>query len=282
MAKFSYAYASRQDECNYYSKKYFQINNCGALRVLKKDGFISLRKPRKDYILLYLYSGEGWAEINGVRNDMYQGDILFIKPGAPLNYGLTYDSMFFWIHFTGCAVDDMFSECGISKTEIYKIGVSNDLWNNLTDVYLSHSFNSNSSIIQSKGTFINFLSKLAKILNPGYNQIEVERENKIYPALKEMNINYNENHKLEYYASLCGISLSNFQHLFTKITGVTPQKYLISIRMDVAKKMLISSKLSIKEVAFAIGYEDPLYFSRIFKKSTGFSPKEYIKKFEKQ
>ena len=122
---------------------------------------------------------------------------------------------------------------------------------------------------------MNFLGELTEILNPGYNQKEVEREKKISPAIKELNINYNKNHKLEYYASLCGISLSNFQHSFTEITGAAPQKYLLSIRMDVSKKMLITSKSSIKEIAFAVGYEDSLYFSRIFKKTTGFSPKEY-------
>lgn len=64
--------------------------------------------------------------------------------------------------------------------------------------------------------------------------------------------------------------------LFTKEKGITPLQFLINQRIDCAKKFLIkNNNLSIKEIAENSGFSDQLYFSRIFKKITGQSPKSY-------
>lgn len=275
MALYSYAYSYSHDECEFVTKKYFQINNCGAL---KTDKFMtSIRPPRNDYMLIYHYAGKGWTEINGKQLNTYPGDVVYLKPGAPLHFALEQNAMHFWIHFTGSAVDDMFKECGIAETGKYSTVASNDLWEILTDIYIHQSIPSTSMQLQAKSFFFQFLSLLAEFLTPDQTGKNVIREKKIYPALKEMQINFDKNHKIEYYANLCDISLSSFQHIFTKITGITPQKYLTTIRMETAKKMLSSGNISIKDIAARVGYEDQLYFSRIFKKTVGVSPSEYSK-----
>lgn len=53
--------------------------------------------------------------------------------------------------------------------------------------------------------------------------------------------------------------------------------YLVKTRIDESKFLLTNSSLKIKEVANEVGYEDSLYFSKVFKKITGVSPKEYIR-----
>jgi len=50
------------------------------------------------------------------------------------------------------------------------------------------------------------------------------------------------------------------------------------LRIESAKSLLISSHLSVSQISEQVGYPDPLYFSRVFKKSTGMSPKEYREK----
>ncbi len=281
VANFSYAYASNHSDCNYFSEKYFQINNCGAIRVINNKSTVSMREARVDYMLLYVLEGSGWAEINGIKHPLSPGEVLLLKPGAPLHFGFQIHSTHFWMHFTGSASEEMLCDGGLRETGIYNLGVSQELWEIFTDIYLQHSLNSNSSILKANGLFFDLLSRFSEIFNPLSNPPDITREKKIYPALKEMTINFDKNHKLEHYAELCGISLSDFQHSFTKITGTTPQKYITAIRLDVAKKLLISSKESVKEISFAVGYTDPLYFSRIFKKATGMSPKEYAKTSKK-
>lgn len=70
---------------------------------------------------------------------------------------------------------------------------------------------------------------------------------------------------------------------FKKETGITPNTYLNNLRMDNAVRIMERAnssheKISISELAFMCGFEDALYFSKVFKKRTGVSPREYLKK----
>lgn len=72
------------------------------------------------------------------------------------------------------------------------------------------------------------------------------------------------------------ISNDHFGKLFKDCTGLTPIQYLINLRINQAKRFLENEeKISIKQTAFLVGYSDPYYFSRIFKKYTGKSPTEW-------
>ena len=84
--------------------------------------------------------------------------------------------------------------------------------------------------------------------------------------------------KIAKYAAECGISERNFYACFKKWCGKTPVDYRNEIRMSAATSLLKRSNLSVAEIAFKTGFEDPYYFSRIFKKSTGLSPAAYRKR----
>ena len=58
--------------------------------------------------------------------------------------------------------------------------------------------------------------------------------------------------------------------------GINYVEWLTNYRIDIAKKLLIERKSAIKEICYQVGYIDPNYFSRIFKKKVGVTPKEYI------
>ena len=63
--------------------------------------------------------------------------------------------------------------------------------------------------------------------------------------------------------------------IFKICYGLTPMDYLVNKRIDEAKVLLEDGSLKIKDIARVVGYEDSLYFSKVFKKFTGVSPKEY-------
>lgn len=72
-----------------------------------------------------------------------------------------------------------------------------------------------------------------------------------------------------------------FAYLFTKIMGVSPKKYLVTATVRKAEELLMDSDRTIGEVAFEVGFEDPLYFSRVFRKHTGYAPSEFRKRVGK-
>ena len=78
-------------------------------------------------------------------------------------------------------------------------------------------------------------------------------------------------------AQICEMSEYHFIRAFKKNTGKTPHQYMVKLTVDKAIDLFSTTTMSISEVAFSLGFADPLYFSRLFKKNTGLSPKNYIK-----
>lgn len=76
--------------------------------------------------------------------------------------------------------------------------------------------------------------------------------------------------------ALCGVSDSYLRRIFKKRYGITPSEYVTKERLNLACKQLISNEnCSISQIAFAAGYRDALYFSRLFKKQMGVTPSDY-------
>ena len=78
-----------------------------------------------------------------------------------------------------------------------------------------------------------------------------------------------------YCAEQLHLSANYFGDLIRKETGSSAQEYIVTKTMDVAKDLLADPTKSISDVAYALGYQYPQYFSRAFKKKVGCSPKEY-------
>ena len=76
-----------------------------------------------------------------------------------------------------------------------------------------------------------------------------------------------------------GYSINYFREIFRKHTGTTPLNYLEKIRIEYAKEQIrtYSKILSMKEIAESCGFSDPYYFSRVFRKCEGMSPRMYLK-----
>lgn len=81
----------------------------------------------------------------------------------------------------------------------------------------------------------------------------------------------------KFVAEMFGFTPAYLSTIFREYKSVTPADYIIRLRIDKAKELLAAdSKCKIKEIAAFVGYEDSLYFSKVFKKATGMSPKQFI------
>ena len=90
--------------------------------------------------------------------------------------------------------------------------------------------------------------------------------------------NYAGDIDMEKMASLVNLSVGRFIKAFKKATGHTPHAYLLNLRLFFAKELLANTDLAIYQVAAAVGIDDALYFSRIFKIRCGISPREFRNK----
>lgn len=74
-----------------------------------------------------------------------------------------------------------------------------------------------------------------------------------------------------------GLSYSHFKKLFISVYGMSPCKFVTKMRIDYSKELLTTGIYSISEIADMCGYENVYYFSNVFKKNVGVSPKKYLK-----
>lgn len=107
------------------------------------------------------------------------------------------------------------------------------------------------------------------ILNNSYRQLE-----KIFELVAA---NIDSPLSISDMAEFHGTSTAHFSRWFSGIVGVSPKKYIIGKRIDAACKLLLLSSHKIESIAYQCGFEDPLYFSKCFKKSIGLTPSEYRK-----
>ena len=77
-----------------------------------------------------------------------------------------------------------------------------------------------------------------------------------------------------------GLSEVHFRRLFHKVYNTSPQDYITNLRVQYAKEQLQYSSGSLEEIAGSVGFADPGYFSRIFRRKTGFTPTEFRKQIE--
>lgn len=80
---------------------------------------------------------------------------------------------------------------------------------------------------------------------------------------------------LEAIAKELPMGYSNFRKIFKKLTGLSPNQYQLELRLEKAITMLKSTNLTVNEIAYQSGFASIFYFSRMFKRKTGFPPKEY-------
>ena len=104
-----------------------------------------------------------------------------------------------------------------------------------------------------------------------------EIQNEIDRATHYFNENYNKPLNIDEYAESRHMSTCWFIRSFKQILKVTPMQYILSLRMANAQSLLETTEYNISEIAEAVGYDNALYFSRLFHKHVGVSPSEYRK-----
>ena len=94
-------------------------------------------------------------------------------------------------------------------------------------------------------------------------------------ALRYIDENYMREISLEELAQVCRTNKYYLSHMFSRNQGVSVGRYILCRRIDEAKKLLEQDDMLVSDVAGAVGFDDANYFSRVFKKETGQTPREF-------
>lgn len=96
-----------------------------------------------------------------------------------------------------------------------------------------------------------------------------------YQIKEYIDKNYTKDISLNEIANRIYVSQHYLSHIFKQETGYSPINYLISCRIGEAKKLLLTTDMTILEISTHVGYGNPNYFTMLFKKATGFSPSKF-------
>ena len=124
-----------------------------------------------------------------------------------------------------------------------------------------------------------YIQKLLNTILEYRNKLSDQKYIEIIDKAKEyIQNNYqNEDMSLQSVALEVNVSSNHFSAIFRKETGETFIDYLTEVRMEKERTLLVCTAMKTSEIGFQVGYRDPHYFSYIFKKTQGMSPKEYRK-----
>lgn len=258
-----------------------RINCCGVYRLLTRLSLTTIRATgRPDYQLLYIASGKAEFVLNGAAVTIPAGNIVLYGPGEYQQYTYLLEDRpeVFWVHFTGYEAADLLSRTGLSLEDcrILRTGCASryqDLFlSMIRELQLPRPLSGDFSSLYFKELLLTVERQIAE---GGKNKPQIQKE--MEHAVHFFHENFSADIDISDYAASLHMSTCWFIRSFKQYVGVPPLQYLTSIRINKAKELLESTDCPVSEIGSIIGYENPLYFSRIFKKQTGLSPAVYRK-----
>ena len=223
-------------------------------------------ESRPSHGFLFRISGEAEYFDGRRRFTVREGEVAFIPMGAAYEYTTSKDSIYLSINFTASVEE---SEIRVFSFEnfhgkAYLLESFSELW----------KFGGASDKYKCLSIFYDFLSYVSRLEHQdGSNRRKYEI---IEPAVEYLkNHIYSPSLKIEKLHALCGLSDTYFRKIFTLKFRVSPQEYVLGARLTHAKSIIESGDYdTIREVAESVGYTDPLYFSKAFRKYYGFPPSD--------
>lgn len=240
--------------------------------------FIYEKKPAENgdyfrkshYKLLICTGGNAALSYNGAFVSLAAGDLLFTFPDSAVTLVDEEDFTFIYITFDGIVAGSTLRELGVDKKHYVFTGYGECLPTCENCIGLSNADNSY------------FLAKSAMLFIFACMKSKAEKQTVPKKALVSDIKTFIENRYSDPFLSVDTIAKyfsynkNYISTVFKKETGVSIVRYINDVRINTACA-LAGNITSVKDIALLCGFSDPMYFSRLFRQSTGLTPREYIK-----
>lgn len=254
------------------------IVNCSGACVLSEPFTTHNRRGRSDYYLLYLYQGELTIDLPDARQTVCAGNMVIFPPGHAYRYTKRgHDQMiYYWAHFSGAMAGELLQRCQLPALRVQFVGVNTDVSNAFHELFQNFISRDDYSEVAAASVLANICVLLRRKICGTVTSSAKDPAERIQKSLSYMHLHYRDAISVPMLADIEHLSTSRYSAIFRQCIGMAPRDFLIDLRLKMAVELMRGTDLSLKQVAKNVGYEDQLYFSRLFKSKMGLSPIRYL------
>lgn len=227
-----------------------------------------------EYQVIYIAAGEGefWSEPSGAQA-IKRGSVFLLFPGVRHRYRPNPKTGWdeWWIGFSGLHARSIIHNRFSPRQPVHHIGLNPEMQYLFTDAcdLARHESNGYGERIAAKIFEILVQSHLQ---TQQYDRETSRYQTRIRRACDQMRESLDQPFDSRAFAREQGISHTSFRRHFTAHVGMAPIAYLLELRLRKATRLLAQTTLPVQTIAAECGFDNPLYFSRFFKKRTGHPP----------
>ncbi len=233
------------------------------------------REAHQNHLLMYCTAGSGRVTVDNRSWQVSSGDIILLPPGQGHSYEANPNDPWtiYWAHYGGKR-SDAYTALFELERPVATIGIHASLITDFEALFaLRQGGFSRRDLLhiacQLKQTLTGFAATLNRQTAHKGHRIDIEEVHKL--MLQHIDRQFD----LDALAREASLSKYHFTRKFKALTGHSPIQHFIHLKMQHACLLLDTTRDPVKQVASAVGYSDPYYFSRLFRKVVGSSPKRY-------
>lgn len=261
------------------------LSYCGIEYCPKDHSYGPL--SRNEFLIHFIFDGKGYFQIYDKEYHLSSNQAFLIPPNVPTYYyaNSTSPYSYAWVGFDGSKAKDYLSQTDLSlEHPVCDLNIPANNFKILIQEILDAKELTLPNELQRVGLLYEILSHLIDSCQSsivGKKPLNYSSGTYVEYALQYIEHHYNHI-CVKDIAEYVGINRSYLHSIFKKKLQMSPQEYLISYRLNIAKKLLEETELSMMDTAVQVGYHDPLTFSKAFKKRYSFPPTEYRKQLQKR
>ncbi|OZG70365.1 DNA-binding transcriptional regulator AraC [Hahella sp. CCB-MM4] len=244
------------------------------------DFWIDRPKGLKGYVINLTVSGSGLAFPNSASPvQVKKGDMMLIPTQATHDYGRHFDCDSWhhrWIYFRPRATWTEWLNWSRTINNVGFLKIPDESYETIDELFQTVDHSSKNETFLSEEFCLNLLEQiLIRCREFDHARPCTTIDQRILRACHFIHENLARELSIRELSHIACMSSSRFSHLFKDQLGVSVRQWIEDQRISMARQLLITSSLPVNQVAVYLGYQDALYFSRVFKKKLGVSPRTF-------
>lgn len=238
-----------------------------------EPGYLLKRSNYSSFLIMLITKGTCIVTLDDTPTPVSEGQVMLLDCYAPHQYETQTGCEASWLHFDGCLCRDYYEQ--IVQTSGNILAPRSVQTVNHALAKICNTFR-NGTLIHEASLSKYITNILTELLLSGTTLDSMTRSQiSLSDTVSYINEHFSENISLEQLAARASLSPFYFTRIFTRETGLTPHQYVIATRVNSAKFLLKTTRLSVKEIGFNCGFASESSFCTTFRKWEHITPSEY-------